>query len=99
MIDRFAFALGQRAASRRHETGQEQVEPPLPESSVEDWRRGYGGNGKPCPRKSTAAVTAAASAASVPSMSPTAKAAPTGFVPVVAATVKAKPLTLFELDE
>jgi len=97
-MDVFAFKLGQRAASRRHETGQEQVEPPLPAASVDDWRRGYGGNGKPCPRKSTPAVTAAASVASAPSMSPAAKATPTGSVPAVAAAVKVKPRTLFELE-
>lgn len=99
-MNRFAFALGQRAASRRHSTGEEQVEPPLPAASVEDWRRGYGGSGKPCPSKTTVAVTAQASAASPPIRLPVPRHSRTGSVPVATGAVNAtKPRTLFEIEQ
>jgi hypothetical protein len=97
-MNSFEFRLGQRAAQRRNATGQEQAESPMSAEKLAEWRRGYGGNGKPRPIKSTAAVSAASSAVSVPSTCRTEKAATTESVPVVVAAAKAKPRTLFEIE-
>jgi len=51
MKSSFEYQLGQRAARRRNETKQEQIEPPISGQALEEWRRGYGGKGKPCPKK------------------------------------------------
>lgn len=94
----FAFDLGRNAAKERNRTGIEKTEPPISGELLEEWRRGYGGRGIPCPSKANAG-SAAASAASVPSQLPGGRDSRTGSVQVAAAAPVRKQAALFDPGE
>lgn len=97
-MNSFEFELGRVALKRKNETGQEQVEPPCTGSKLDEWRRGYGGEGKPCQKKPSV-DSAEASAASASSQLPGGRDSRTGSVRDAAAATVRKQAALFDPGE
>lgn len=87
----FAFELGRSAAKRRDAEQRDQPEPLLGGEFLDEWRRGYGGKGLPCPKKnnSTAGTAAGRSCELVSVPAATARASESPMV------TKPKQATLF----